>query len=143
MSTIVDSIASQSTQNISGAAAEDLKGQFLELLVTQLKNQDPTKPVENEEFVSQLAQLTALEQQQQITETNSALLLQSSLSTGASLIGKTVSGHETIGDQTFNVEGEVNSIAVENGQVVYKVVDADGGVHNMRADQLIGVSSGL
>jgi len=42
--------------------AEDMKTQFMTLLVAQLKNQDPMNPVENQDFVAQLAQFSSLEQ---------------------------------------------------------------------------------
>ena len=42
--------------------AEQLKTQFLSLLVAQMKNQDPLNPVENQDFVTQLAQFSSLEQ---------------------------------------------------------------------------------
>ena len=38
------------------------KDEFLKLLVTQLQNQDPLNPMKNEEFVTQLATFTSLEQ---------------------------------------------------------------------------------
>ena len=44
------------------ANAEDMKNQFLTMLVAQMKHQDPMNPVENQEFVAQLAQFSSLEQ---------------------------------------------------------------------------------
>ena len=43
-------------------SAEELKTQFMTLLVAQLKNQDPMNPIDNQDFVSQLATFSSLEQ---------------------------------------------------------------------------------
>ena len=52
--------ASQSSSTTSGVApSEDL---FLQLLVAQIKNQDPLNPTDGTQFVSQLAQFIELEQ---------------------------------------------------------------------------------
>ena len=52
--------ASQSSSTTSGVApSEDL---FLQLLVAQIKNQDPLNPTDGTQFVSQLAQFSELEQ---------------------------------------------------------------------------------
>jgi len=48
--------------------AEEIKTQFLTLLVAQMKNQDPMNPVDNQDFVSQLSQFSSLEQLITISE---------------------------------------------------------------------------
>ena len=60
-----------SQSNIQAAVTELGSDVFLRLLVTQLQSQDPTNPVQNEDFVAQLAQFTTLEQ-----TTNSTKLLE-------------------------------------------------------------------
>jgi flagellar basal-body rod modification protein FlgD len=42
---------------------------FLSLLVTQLQHQDPTAPMDNSQFIAQLAQFSSLEQLQQVNTT--------------------------------------------------------------------------
>lgn len=53
------------------------KDDFLKILITQLQNQDPTKPMEDREFIAQMAQFSSLEQMnnmsRQFTELSSAL----------------------------------------------------------------------
>lgn len=57
------------TGNKTDKASQELgKNDFLNLLVTQLKNQDPLKPSDPTEFTSQLAQYSSLEQLQNISE---------------------------------------------------------------------------
>jgi flagellar basal-body rod modification protein FlgD len=55
--------ASQQTSSAVSKAADEIgKSQFLELLVAQLQNQDPLDPVDNQQFVAQLATFSSLEQ---------------------------------------------------------------------------------
>jgi flagellar basal-body rod modification protein FlgD len=51
-----------STNTASGTNAPATQQMFLQLLVAQLKNQDPTQPQDGTQFVAQLAQFTQLEQ---------------------------------------------------------------------------------
>lgn len=70
------------------------KDDFLKLLVAQLKHQDPLKPVENTEFVSQLAQFSSLEQTMGINSRLDLLAMQSkgqSNTDAVGFIGKHVS----------------------------------------------------
>ena len=61
-------VTNQPTQNLFGPADQGTLGKedFLRLLVTQLRNQDPINPVKGEDFAAQLAQFSSVEQLQNI-----------------------------------------------------------------------------
>ena len=84
---------------------------FLQLLVTQLASQDPTNPVENEDFIAQLAQFTSLEQTTNINDNLKSLIGQSDQQSKldlVNLIGREISAQGNIlplketGDQTLS-----------------------------------------
>src|ERR1700741_3407172 len=50
------------------------KDAFLQLLITQLQHQDPTNPMDDREFISQMAQFSSLEQMQNMTKAIESLL---------------------------------------------------------------------
>lgn len=49
-----------SSSSLTGSSANDLQSSFLTLLVAQLKNQDPTNPMQNNELTTQLAQISTV-----------------------------------------------------------------------------------
>jgi flagellar basal-body rod modification protein FlgD len=55
-------VSQQAFSNSSKAVNEIGKEQFLELLVAQLQNQDPMDPMDNQQFIAQLATFSSLEQ---------------------------------------------------------------------------------
>src|SRR5690554_3799189 len=62
-------------QNAATGAMQELgKDAFLELLVTQLRYQDPLNPQDNSQFIAQMAQFSALEQMQNLNDTMNQLL---------------------------------------------------------------------
>ena len=91
------------------------KDDFLKLLITQLLNQDPTNPMENTEFISQMAQFSSLEQMTNMSTSFSKMASFINSSEAASTLGKTV--ELNIGDTTTTgiVEGATRG---ENPQIL-------------------------
>ena len=88
---------SSSSRVNSPAGSNVNKQQFLDLLATQLQNQNPLEPMKNEDFLAQLATFSQLEEQQatnatlgQLLQMQAASLTLGSLAQGAALIGKEV-----------------------------------------------------
>jgi flagellar basal-body rod modification protein FlgD len=55
-------VASQTSSSSTSSAASTTQDMFLQLLVAQLQNQDPTQPMDSTTFITQLAQIQQLEQ---------------------------------------------------------------------------------
>lgn len=84
------------------------KDSFLKILVTQLKHQDPTKPLEDREFISQMAQFSSLEQMTNMNKDFSKLLKASESSEANSFLGKEIDSFNSITNR--RVSGKVNSV---------------------------------
>jgi flagellar basal-body rod modification protein FlgD len=82
------------TQGVQGSSREALgKDDFLKLLITQMRYQDPLSPMDNGQFLSQMAQFSSLEQMKNLNDSfDQSMLLSQSLnnSSAASLIGRHV-----------------------------------------------------
>ena len=102
---------------------------FLELLVAQLKNQDPTNPSDPTAFVSQLASFSSVEQQVNTNSKLDALLTQSELSQGASIIGRTVTSADG------SVSGNVAAVEITSSGV--SAILANGQKHSLGAGVVI------
>ncbi|MCB1682509.1 MAG: flagellar hook capping family protein [Alphaproteobacteria bacterium] len=98
----------QSTLNSSAQLAEDFDS-FLQLLTTQLQNQDPLSPLDTNEFTSQLVQFAGVEQQINVNQKLNSLVslgIGSAFSSALNYVGKDVSylSSETYYDGTNPVE---------------------------------------
>jgi flagellar basal-body rod modification protein FlgD len=68
-STYTDQASAQTASSFNNSSSLQVdKTEFLKLLVTQLQNQDPTNPINNEQFLTQLASFSSLEQLMSINE---------------------------------------------------------------------------
>ncbi|MTI58786.1 MAG: flagellar hook capping protein [Firmicutes bacterium] len=91
------------------------KNAFFELLTTQLQYQDPLNPMDNTQFIAQMAQFSSLEQMENMNANMTQFLRIQGLSEGASLIGKTV---ETIDPESGEtIKGEVVKVTFEDGNM--------------------------
>ncbi|SNX55516.1 flagellar hook capping FlgD N-terminal domain-containing protein [Thermoanaerobacterium sp. RBIITD] len=94
------------------------KDAFLQLLVTQLRNQDPLNPMDDKEFIAQMAQFSTLEQMQNLNSSFSAVK-------AYSLIGKNVSATTDVNGNSKNITGKVDGVYVDGGKYYLKVQGSD------------------
>ncbi|MFI3257837.1 MAG: flagellar hook assembly protein FlgD [Spirochaetales bacterium] len=114
----IDSFNKSLAVNGRTASQELGKDDFLSLLITQLANQDPLSPMENTEFIAQMAQFSSLEQMTNMSTSFSQLANMLNSSEAMGVIGKTVD--VSVGDNviTGTVESATrgeNPLVVING----------------------------
>jgi flagellar basal-body rod modification protein FlgD len=117
------------------ASASDIQLNYMTLLVTQLRNQNPLEPMDNQEMASQLAQFNQLQQLETLNTSFSGVLDLVQRSYASSLVGKEVSFDATLANGTTEtVTGKVTEVTAGNGgDIVLTVGD--------RAVSLSGVTS--
>jgi flagellar basal-body rod modification protein FlgD len=125
-----------SSDQISNPSSTMGKTDFLQMLITKLKYQDPTNPVSDSNFTSEMAQYSTLEQMQNMNSTSTAsaaalsdlntnivsLIMMQNTTQAAGLIGKTVAISTSVTDSTGavvagpDVTGTVSIVKFVNGQ---------------------------
>lgn len=82
-----------------GSTSSEISTNYLNLLVTQLKYQDPTAPMDTNQMAGQLSQLAQLQQLEMVSSNFSQVLELTRMSQGVGLIGRTIaftpSGEDT------------------------------------------------
>ncbi|MDD3267781.1 MAG: flagellar hook capping FlgD N-terminal domain-containing protein [Syntrophomonadaceae bacterium] len=120
--------STSTTSNTSTSNTLD-KDAFLKLLLVELQYQDPTNPVEDKEFMSQMANFSSLEQMSnlntsftKLSDTITGTLLPNlMLQQASTMIGREVS-YVDPDDSTSLLTGTIESVLVKNG-VSYYVID--------------------
>jgi flagellar basal-body rod modification protein FlgD len=134
----IDSIgaASASSTRIESLGL-DLQS-LLKIILTQLTYQDPLKPVDNFEFMSQLAQFTGLEQTRQLADKIDSLLLVQASTQAVGLLGRQVDFSGSAGGP--GQTGTVKAIAFRSGQPLLTIETGAGQiVTNVSPSQIIQV----
>lgn len=123
---------------VNTATASESRDEFLQLLVTQLRHQDPLEPIKQEDFLSQLAQFSTLEGIEKLnTRFEDQLQLQEEvlnlqqLSQAAELVGRGITYRQEVlandGETTLlgpPTRGVVDSISLEDGRFELHVGDS-------------------
>lgn len=103
----------QTNQPVTGKATDlaDLDvSQFMDLLIAELRNQDPLDPIDNAEMAQQISQIREIAATDKLSETLAAVTSGQSLTTASSLIGREV---EALTEQGESVRGTVDKVTVE------------------------------
>ncbi|MDV2986427.1 UNVERIFIED_CONTAM: flagellar hook assembly protein FlgD [Methylobacteriaceae bacterium AG10] len=90
---------------------------FLQLLMAQLQNQDPTKPMDSTEYVGQLASFSQVEQATKTNQKLDSLLTSSFLNQADAIIGRTLTSADGL------TTGTVQSVRVTGDGVMAKLTD--------------------
>ncbi|TFE02762.1 flagellar hook assembly protein FlgD [Jeotgalibacillus salarius] len=106
------------------------KDQFLKLLIAQLQNQDPTKPMEDKEFISQMANFSSLEQMTNMAssfEKFASMQEQTALIQYNEFVGKNVKWDkmESVDGEEVpvNGRGQVETVKFKGGSVEFTLSD--------------------
>ena len=111
-------------------SAGSIQTDYMKLLVTQLQNQNPLEPMDNNQMASQLAQLSQLGQIEQLNMKFSGVLTAVEKNYASSLVGKEI---------TFLAENMDGSVSLTSGQVEEVIVSGDD-ILLKAGDYAIGLS---
>lgn len=139
--TISDTINSLTSSSTTGANSVLDKDAFLQLLLVEMQNQDPTDPMDTDKMLTQTAQLSSLEMQQNTNETMEKMvetmeLLTNSMiaSTNMSIINA-IGKMATISDTTFKLENSTQTITARmylptetKDGATFQILDSSGNV---------------
>jgi flagellar basal-body rod modification protein FlgD len=112
----VNTSPSASTQAASGANSAMGKDQFLKLFVAQLQHQDPMNPMQDSDFMGQMASFSTLEQVSNLASENAR-------SNAIGLLGRTVTYKNKDGAE---LTGTVEKVSTKDGKPSLTVGGADG-----------------
>lgn len=108
------SSSTSSQAGISGLSQND----FLQLLVAQMQNQDPTNPVSSDQFMQEMASFTEVTDLSQLQTLTQSLLTNQVATQGLDLLGRQITAETSSGTQ---VTGTVTELSMVQGQPMLTV----------------------
>ncbi len=136
MSTIDNNLTLYESLGLTGTSESETKtevsnqDQFMQLLIAQLKNQDPLEPQENGDFLSQLAQFetaAGIEELQDSFESFASVMQSSSILQASNLVGRSVLAASEYAqlESDSNVQGQVN-LSASTTNLTIEITDSSG-----------------
>ena len=114
--------AAQTQQNSQSSTTDPFQSlstsSFVQLLVTELQNQDPTQPMDNSQILQEIGAIRSVDATTQLTSTLNSVLMGQNVATAGSLIGWNINGVDNSGN---SVNGTVNSVSLSNGVATLNV----------------------
>jgi flagellar basal-body rod modification protein FlgD len=107
---------------VGKAGGEMGKDEFLRMLVTEMKNQDPLNPVDNKEMIAQLAQFSSLEQMKNVSAQVEGLRQETGLASAIGLTHQPVSAELKDGG---TVTGVVSRVLWKEGKLILQINDQE------------------
>lgn len=117
------------TTNSVSSLSSITADQFLQLIVTQLQNQDPLNPVTPSSFMNGIASLDTVDSISSLNASFASMLQLEQLTSGTSLIGQNVTYTPSSGGAA--VTGTVSGLSVQNGQFVLQVGNTQVGLNQI------------
>lgn len=119
----------QSALNSSNATPGGQLGanQFLQLLMTEMQNQDPLQPMDDTQSIAQLAQFSSLQATEEMNQNFQSFQSNFAVMQSSALIGKQVTAQVSDSSgNTTDYSGAVSQIVVVNGQPNVELTDSSG-----------------
>ena len=145
----VGSTSSSSTSNTSNANTNVANGlnaafgnlgpsDFLNMIMAELKNQDPLQPTDTNAMLQELTTLSQLSANQTLSSTMSSLNLEQSISSASNLIGATVQG---LSDNATQISGTVSGVSVSGGEPKLNIGTDTMSLSNIESITVNGVTT--
>lgn len=113
-STFLNSTATSTSASATSDRLNDLSmSDFIKMMVAQLENQDPMSPMSNTEMLQQMSQMRSITSNDRLTSSIESMTQGQALSTASGLIGKTITGVNTLG---LPETGKVDKVTIEDGE---------------------------
>lgn len=119
------------TENTSDAFSDLGMDDFIKLMITELQNQDPLNPMNNEQMLGQISQIREIASNDRLTETLDSLMLGQGISMASGMIGLKV---EALSDESKRIQGVVDRIMIDGSDAklivtekVPKAIDPESG----------------